>query len=210
MGAVTRYDVGATMNDRRAKNLAARLRGNLSVTDMVQMRGSETVFLSFSDDPRLLSSRNAFDTALVACQSEWNAALEHGSSEEAQRTAFECAGQYAGGDAFLEYQMCMGRSNKSRCREDYELMKRHVSQAQSRAEASPTRKLVQHRCGPLDREHVAGPMSFGRWLECMVPVCDGPTQRALQCLEDKMDTNRCRKQVLQLVQCAMHESDLMF
>lgn len=195
-------------HSRKEEELGGRLRAGLSVRELVGLDGFIEAFGESRVHRALLAGRADLDSALAVCASHW---LAPAPGPEGWR----CGLELAGGPHYVEWQLCLGRSSKSRCREDFELSRRFFAQqAVSRAQDSPARTLVRRRCGYYDREAAAGAVSFGLWLECMLPVCSKEAEVAVDCFEHSGlttgATQACSEPALNLVRCAMAENDIMF
>ena len=105
----------------------------------------------------------------------------------------------------------MGRTNKSRCEEDFNLMRRHIVQeAVLQARDSPMLRRARYQCGYFDREDASGPLGFGRWIDCMAPFCKRQSEATVSCLEQSGgNTAACEKHVLGLFRCSLQLSDRM-
>ena len=203
--------LGSRMESLAHSRLRKRFRANVSMYEVVGLPGFEQMFSQLETNAHLVQTRRALMPAIVACTAHWKRVLAHSASEEEEREAWECAGEYAGGSAFFQYELCRGRSNVSRCEEDYSLMRNHiVHEAVLEAEWTPELRKASNRCGDLDRDSLSGAVGYGAWVECMAPVvCPEQTLVAVECLEQSSSAT-CGKQVLDMFACAMHRGDTIY
>jgi hypothetical protein len=213
------------MQNRNIERLKKRLNAGLSVYELVQLPGFTDTFNLIEFQVRLRAAFVFFsfyffifflpqhieEVALAACGPHWQAAWK--SADPAATTAaIDCMGQFIGGKLFEKYSMCMGRTNKNRCIDDLERLRKHSEKTLSKflhqLEESETEKKVRLSCGYFDREKAAGPLSFASWMDCMLPLCQGRAERAADCLQDGTESiSNCQREVLALVKCSLHHND---